>query len=110
MIGSTAAYLLVVLGLEFRAIVYMHEPGKTLPPHRAHSFLAELNWKAETANGAASASTSSIVRRGNPKWFYGAKRARTVQRWLFVRMVLFRRKTRARGKMRAGNGILPQLF
>src|ERR1700722_16338036 len=41
MTGSMAAYLVVVLALEFRVVLYMHEPGKTIvaspgPPHGAN--------------------------------------------------------------------------
>ena len=60
MIGSIAAYLLVVSAFEFGAVLYMHEPGKTITPHRAH--LMELTWKAETASGAVMASLP-IIRR-----------------------------------------------
>jgi hypothetical protein len=60
MIGSMAAYLVVVLAVEFRVVLYMHESGKTITPHRAH--LMELTWKAETASGAVTACLP-IVRR-----------------------------------------------
>jgi hypothetical protein len=41
MTGSMAAYLPVVFALKFRAVLYMHEPGKTIvasagPPHGAN--------------------------------------------------------------------------